>query len=128
MGLNLFSAVQYIYGGVHLAKEVTYFEVCNEEDLLEGFQRKEEYILIQGEYNQEVKKLTGSKLSDKELIGIELGSSGLVYVFSELVYKVLNAFSDEPKSKKKLEDAIRLYNVKIDEDKRIILYLRQFDY
>ena len=111
-----------------MTKEVTYFEVWNEEDLLEGFQRKEEYILIQGEYNHEVKKLVGTKLSDEELFGIELGSSGLVYVFSELVYKVLNTFSDEPKTKKKLEDAIRQYNVKLDDEKRIILYLRQFDY
>lgn len=105
-----------------------YFEVWNEEDLLEGFQRKEEYILIHGEYNHEVKKLVETKLSDEELLGVELGSSGLAYVFSELVYKVLNAFSDEPKTKKKLEDAIRQYNVKLDEEKRIVLYLRQLDY
>lgn len=105
-----------------------YFEVWNEEDLLEGFQRKEEYMLIQGEYNHEVKKLVETKLSDDELLGVELGSSGLVYVFSELVYKLLNMFSGEPMAKKKLENAIRQYNVKLDEEKRIILYLRQFDY
>lgn len=107
---------------------MTYFEVWNEKDLLEGFKRKEEYMLIQGEYNKEVKTLVDSKLSDEELLGLELGSSGLVYIFSELVYKLINAFSDEPKTKRKLEDAIRQYNVKLDEEKRIVLYLRQFDY
>lgn len=111
-----------------MAKEMTYFEVWNEKDLLEGFKRKEDYMLIQGEYNKEVKTLVDSKLSDEELLGLELGSSGLVYIFSELVYKLINAFSDEPKTKRKLEDAIRQYNVKLDEEKRIVLYLRQFDY
>ena len=111
-----------------MAEEVVYFEVLNEKDLLEAFQRKEDYILIKGEYNQEVKRLVDTKLSDEELLGLELGSSGLIYIFSELVYKLLNAFSDEPKTKRTLEYAIRQYNAKFDEKKRIILYLRQLDY
>lgn len=111
-----------------MEKNITYFEVWNEKDLLEGFQRKEEYMLIKGEYNSEVKNLVNTKLSDEELLGFELGSSGMGHIFSELIYKLMNIFSDEPKVKKKLEDAIRQYNVKLDEEKNFILYLRQFDY
>lgn len=111
-----------------MEKEATYFEVWNEDDLLEAFKRKEDYILIQGEYNNEVKKLENSKLTDEELLGLELGSLGIVHFFSESIYKLINVFSDEPKTKQKLEAAIRQYNVKLDEEKRIVLYLRQFVY
>lgn len=105
-----------------------YYEAWNEEELLEGLQKREMHILIKGEYNNKVKKLVKTKLTDEELIGIELGSSGTSGLFSEVIYVILNLFNDQSKIDKKLESKIRQYNFKLDEDKNILLYLRQLDY
>lgn len=108
--------------------KVDYFEVWNEEDLLEGFKSKKDYMIIKGDYNHEVRNLLNTKLSDNELLGLELGSAGLIYVFSELIYKFINSLNNKEKEKKELESAIRQYNFKIIEDDNILLYSRTFDY
>lgn len=107
---------------------VDYFEVWNEEQLIEAFERKEDYIVIKGDYNQEIVHLASTKLTDTELLGLELGSSGLIHIFAEVIYSLINTFSKQTKIKKKLEEAMRQYNVKLDDEKQLILYLRQFDY
>lgn len=106
----------------------SYYEAWNEEELLEGLRKREMSILIKGEYNSKVKKLVKTKLTDDELIGIELGTSGTIGLFSEVIYLILNSFSGQSKIDKKLESKIRQYNFKLDDDKNILLYLRQLDY
>lgn len=111
-----------------MKNEAAYFEVWNEGQLIEAFKRKEDYILIKGEYNKEIVELVSTKLTDTELLGLELGSSGLIHIFAEVIYSLINSFSEQAKTQKKLEDATRQYNVKLDADKQVILYLRQLDY
>lgn len=107
---------------------MAYHEVWNEDELLENLRNREFNILIKGEYNEKVKQLVKTRLSDTEMIGLELGSGGSVSLFSELIYIILNLFSEQAKIDKKLESKIRQYNFKLDEDKNILLYLRQLDY
>lgn len=107
---------------------MAYHEVWNEDELLENLRNREFNILIKGEYNEKVKQLVKTRLSDTEMIGLELGSGGSVSLFSELIYIILNLFSEQSKIDKQLESKIRQYNFKLDPDKNILLYLRQLDY
>ena len=107
---------------------MAYHEVWNQEELLESLRKREFYILIKGEYNEQVKQLVKTRLSDTELIGIQLGSGGSISLFSELIYIILNLFSEQTKIEKQLESKIKQYNFKLDENKDIFLYLRQLDY
>lgn len=106
----------------------SYYEAWNEKELLEGLSKKESYILVKGEYKDKVKKLINTKLSDDELMGAELGSAGSLTILSELVHLLINSFSDQSKTEKQLENKIREYNFKLDDNKDILLYLRQFDF
>ncbi|WP_414839602.1 hypothetical protein [Carnobacterium sp. TMP28] len=107
---------------------MVYHDVRNDDELLEALRKREFYILIKGEYNDKVKKLVKTKLTDDELIGVELGSGGSLSLFSELIYLILNLFSKQSRIDKKLESKIRQYNFKLDNDKNLLLYLRQLDY
>lgn len=106
----------------------SYYEVWNEKELLEGLRNRESYILVKGEYKDNVKKLINTKLSDNELMGAELGSAGSLSILSELVHLLINSFSDQSKIEKQLENKIREYNFTLDDNKDILLYLRQFDF
>lgn len=106
----------------------SYYEVWNEKELLEGLRKKESHILVNGDYKDKVKKLINTKLSDDELMGAELGSAGSLTILSELVHLLINSFSDQSKTEKQLENKIREYNFKLDDNKDILLYLRQFDF
>lgn len=110
------------------ANSTTYHEAWNENELLKHLKNREFYILIKGEYNEKVKQLVKTRLSDTEMIGFELGSGGSASLFSELIYVIINMFSHQTKIDKKLESKIRQYNFKLDENKNILLYLRQLDY
>lgn len=107
---------------------MAYREVWNEDELLESLHNREFNILIKGKYNEKVKQLVKTRLSDTEMIGLELGSGGSVSLFAELIYVILNLFSEQSKIDKQLESKIRQYNFKLDDDKNILLYLRQLDY
>lgn len=102
-------------------------EVWNEEELLEKMNEQKFYILIKGEFNDKVKKLLRTTLSDAELMGVELGSAGTVSLFAELIYQILNKLSGKSKMDRTLESKIRQYNFKMDNG-NILLYLRQLDY
>lgn len=110
-----------------LKKDMTYQEVSTEEELLEKMISREFYILITGDLNEKVKELLQTSLSDKELMGTELGSAGTVSILSELIYKIITLLKGQSKMDRKLESKIRQYNFKM-KNGQILLYLRQLDY
>lgn len=103
-------------------------DVHNETELLAGLKRKEETLVVKGELREAVRALLKTKLTDEELMGFELGSAGTGGILSELIYWLIGLFGKQPKLQKDMESAIRNYNAKMDEDKNIVLYLRQLDY
>lgn len=105
----------------------TRYEVWNEEELLEKMNERKFYILIKGELNEKVKELLKTKLSDEDIMGVELGSAGTVSLLSEVIYHILNKLSGKSKMDRTLESKIRQYNFKI-ENGNVLLYLRQLDY
>nr|WP_300006223.1 hypothetical protein [Tissierella sp.] len=110
-----------------MEKQNNYYEVSNKEKLLERMKERKDYILIKGDLKQDVKELLKTTLSDKELMGLELGSAGSIGISAEIFYQIFNYFSDKPKIDKKLESSIRQYRYKI-EDGDILLYHRHLDY
>lgn len=51
-------------------------KVANKEELLEAMKKKEFYICIQDELNEEVKTLLKGNFSEEESMGAELGLHG----------------------------------------------------
>lgn len=104
------------------------FEVNSEDDLLEAFNDNKKFIVIKGGYEREVKDLLGTKLSDKEMMGFELGFLGMGSITAEIIYQIINTFSQGTKERKKLESKIRNYNMKRNANNEMLLYWRQMDY
>ena len=84
--------------------------------------------MLKGELRETVRKLLKTKLTDEELMGFELGSAGTGGILAELIYWISGLLSKQLKLQKDMESAIRKYNAKMNDDKNIVLYLRQMDY
>ena len=104
------------------------YVVENEKDLLDAFNSDKTYILIKDDYEGEVKDLLSTKLSDVEMMGVELGSGGTSPLLAEVVFHLINHFGKGTKERKRLENKIRGYNMKRNADGEMILYWRQLDY
>lgn len=113
---------------LRLENENAYFEVFNAQDLLLAFKNKESYILIKGEYKNELEELEKSQLSETETLGFELGSAGTMTILAEAIYQILNVFSNKDEEQKKIESQIRKYKIKKMNENEFLLYLRQLDY
>lgn len=113
---------------LRLEKENAYFEVFNNEDLLLAFDNKESYIIIKGEYKNEIKKLAEAQLTDTERLGLDLGSAGTAGILAEVFLQIANLFSKKEDEQKKIENQIRRYKIKKINENEYLLYLRQFDY
>jgi transcriptional regulator with XRE-family HTH domain len=115
---------------LRLENENAYFEVFNTEDLLLAFDNKESYIVIKGEYKNELKKLAESQLSETETLGLELGSAGLVPTLAVVIYQLATLLfnNKDDADQKKIESQIRKYKIKKINENEFLLYLRQLDY
>ena len=113
---------------LQLERENPYFEVFNVEDLLLAFTNKEDYIVIKGEYKQEIDKFVESQLSETETLGAELGSAGAVTILAEAIFQIANLFSGKDAEQKKIESQIRKYKIKRINGDELLLVLRQVDY
>ncbi len=109
-------------------KTNTMVEAYNAKDLLQALKNQETFIVIKGDYQKDVRNLMDTKLSDKELLGFELGSAGTIGIVAEVFYQIANFFSNEPEEKKQLESRVRGYNMKFNENNEMVLYLRQLDF
>lgn len=113
---------------LNLENENSYFEVYNTEDLILAFKNKESYILIKGDYKNELENSAKSQLSEKETLGLELGSAGTITILAEVFFQLINLFSNKDDTQKKIESQIRKYKYKKINENEILLYLRQLDY
>lgn len=111
-----------------LEKEIPIYEAYNPNDLLVGLKSKYDQIIIQGAYFKEVKKLMNTQLSDTELLGVELGSAGVLSILIYAIESVMGLFSNSEKIQKEIERKLQLYKIIKISDDSIILGLKQLDY
>ena len=111
-----------------LEKEKPIYEAYNPNDLLVGLKSKYDKIIIQGAYFKEVKKLMNTQLSDTELLGVELGSAGVLSILIYAIESVMGLFSNSEKIQKEIERKLQLYKIIEISDDSIILGLKQLDY
>lgn len=104
------------------------FEVFNPSELLIGLKQKYDTIIIKGAYANEIYKLMRNQLSEKELMGFELGSSGLATVLDYAISAARNLFSNSNKIDNDIEIKLRLYKLKEISNNNLILSLKQLDY
>jgi len=105
------------------------YVVESEQDLLEAFDGDKAFILIKDDYEQAVKALLRTKLSDEALLGLEMRGIGQGTFTGELAYQFINYFSKKgTKERKKLESKIRFYSMKRNDEGEMLLYWRQLDY
>jgi len=102
--------------------------VDSEATLLEAFQSSKKFILIKGEYEQEVKDLIKPQIPESAKIGVELALQGGGDMAAEILYQISNAFGKGDKVRNKLEHKMRGYNMKRNADGEMVLYWRQLDY
>ncbi|WP_182201700.1 hypothetical protein [Paraliobacillus salinarum] len=105
-----------------------YVEVNNSEELLTALTNKESYIVINKEYKQEFLNNTELPFTEKELMGLQLGSHGGAAIGGGLIFAIINFFSKGSKQQKKIDSKVRNYVLKGWKDDGLLLYLRQLDY
>ncbi|MEQ2467949.1 hypothetical protein ACTQ5K_19050 [Niallia sp. Sow4_A1] len=113
---------------LQLEKNTAYFEVYNTEDLLLAFANKESHILIKEDYKKEIEELAKTQLSETETLGLELGSSGTIYILGEIFYQLALKLSNKNTDQKKLENDIRKYKLMKLNEKEYLLYYKHLDY
>lgn len=111
-----------------LEKEKPTYEAYNPNDLLVGLKSKYDKIIIQGAYYKEVKKIMHTQLSDNELLGVELGSAGVLSILIFAIESVMCLFSNSEKIEKEIERRLQLYNILEMTDESLVLGLKQLDY
>lgn len=104
------------------------FEAFTPQDLLIGLTEKYDTILISGAYYNEIYKLMKNNLTDNELMGFELGSSGIITIFSYAINSVRSLFSSSDKLDIDIEKKLKSYKIKEISNDSLILSLRQLDY
>ncbi|MED3576082.1 helix-turn-helix domain-containing protein [Cytobacillus praedii] len=113
---------------LHIEKEKPIYEAYNPNDLLVALKAKYDKIIIQGAYYKEVKKIMDTHLSDKELLGVELGSAGVLTILIYAIESVMDLFSNAEKIQKEIEKRLKLYKIIEMSEDRLVLGLKQLDY
>ncbi|CQR47158.1 hypothetical protein BN1058_01449 [Paraliobacillus sp. PM-2] len=105
-----------------------YVEVINAEELLTALNNKESYIIVKEEYKKEFLENTELPFTEKELMGLQLGSHGGAAIGGGIIFAIINFFSKGSKQQKKIDSKMRNYILKGWKDNELLLYLRQLDY
>ncbi|MFS0784666.1 hypothetical protein [Bacillus sp. 1P06AnD] len=108
--------------------DLTTYEVHNPNELLTGLESKYDYILIKGDYFKEVRKKMDTHLSEKERLGMELGSAGVLTPLVYAIDAVIDVFSSTDKMDKKIDKKLNLYKIIKITDEDLLLGLKQLDY
>ncbi|MEF9990880.1 MAG: XRE family transcriptional regulator [Romboutsia sp.] len=107
------------------------FKASSAKELMEGLKRKEDVIIIKGEYYKNIYELLKGQLSETELMGFELGSSGIIPIIGDIIVSIRDFFKPEPNSDKEnreIERRLKHYKVQKITEEKIVLRLKQLDY
>lgn len=107
------------------------FEAYTAEELFKYLKSKEDYIVIKGDYCENVYDLMKAHLSETELMGFELGSSGTIPVLANIINSLRDFIKNDKESDeitKAIEKKLRIYKVQSIYKEEIVLKLKQLDY
>lgn len=104
------------------------FVTNNIDELLTALDNKEFYIIITEKFKQEFEEVSQIPLSENEKMGVNLGSRGMIAIFSEVFYQIGKLFSKDSNEQKKIESKLRSYTLKYATNNELVLYLSQLDY
>lgn len=108
---------------------ISIFEAYNASDLLTHLKSKEDYIVIKGNYYEEVYNLIKCNLSETEMMGFELGSGGTIGILADLINTFRDFINhDLDKTNKLIEKKLKLYKIASVNEGEIVLKLKQLDY
>lgn len=103
-------------------------EITSPEKLAEALKNRQPYIYISEPIRTENRRLVNSVQSEKDTLGVELGSRGVVNILAEGIYQLQKLFNKESKEFKELKSKLRHYQVKIHDQRGSILYEKEETY
>jgi len=103
-------------------------DIASKEELARAVKKQQKYIYIPESIRTENSRLVNSVLSEKDTLGLELGSAGGVNILGEIIYQFQKMFDKESKEFKELKSKLRRYRVKIHDEGGSILYEKEAIY
>lgn len=103
-------------------------KISSEEELAEAIRERVPYIYIPEPIRSEQSRLVNSVLSEKDRLGLELGSKGGINLFADMIYRLQMIFNEESKEFKDLKSKLRHYHLKVQDEKGSLLYEREQAY
>lgn len=97
-------------------------DVTSKELLADAVQNQKAYIYIEDSVRTESSRLVNSVVSEKDTMGVELGSKGTVNILGEIIYQFQKMFDKDEKEFKDLKSKLRTYRVKLHGDRGSIIY------
>lgn len=122
------SPSQVLFELLALENEQQIIKVAATEELAAAIKNQQPYIYITEAARNENKRLVNSVLSEKDRLGLELGSGGGVNLLGEVFYQLQALFSDESEEFKELKSKLRHYYVKVQDEKGSLLYEKEATY
>lgn len=122
------SPSQVLFKLLALENEQQIIKVAATEELAAAIKNQQPYIYITEAARNENKRLVNSVLSEKDRLGLELGSAGSVNLLGEVFYQLQALFSDESEEFKELKSKLRHYYVKVQDEKGSLLYEKEATY
>lgn len=103
-------------------------DIGSKEELANAVKNQQSYIYIPAPVRTENSRLVNSVLSEKDTLGLELGSRGTVNILGEVIYQFQKMFNSESKEFKDLKSKLCHYRVKIHDESGSIIYEREETY
>ena len=103
-------------------------KITSEAELAESIRERIPYIYIPEPIRSEQSRLVNSVLSEKDRLGLELGSKGAISLFADIIYRLQMLFNKESKEFKDLKSKLRHYHLKVQDEKGSLLYEREEAY
>lgn len=119
---------QVLFELLALENEQQIIKVSSTEELAVAIKSQQPYIYITEPIRNENKRLVNSVLSEKDRLGLELGSGGGVNLLGEVFYQLQALFNDESEEFKELKSKLRHYYVKVQDEKGSLLYEKEATY
>lgn len=102
--------------------------VQSREDLAEAVKERKAYIYIPASIREAEKGLVNSVMSEKDTLGVELGSAGTANILAEIIYRFQMMFNKESQEFKELKSKLRRYHVRLQDASGHLIYEKEEAY
>ncbi|MBO0452262.1 helix-turn-helix domain-containing protein [Candidatus Enterococcus murrayae] len=104
------------------------YQVTTLNELLQKVREKEDQFIVKGEFNELLKEIERSRISETAELGFQYGSGGLGTIAVYKILRILNSFGDETKLENLKQDIGTLYTIEFIDKNNVKLRLKQLDY